>query len=103
MKMMTTIAAEPVRETKPSAISVSLFRRIADKDQTAVLECVETYGNFVWSLAKHFTNSIGEAEAAAQEIFIDIWKYAEGGFKVRTDDKSLIALIARRRLIKRLQ
>lgn len=103
MKMMTTVAAETVRETKQSAISVSLFRRIADKDQTAVLECVETYGNFIWTLAEHFTNSTEEAEAAAQEIFIDIWKYAEHSFKVRTDDKSLIALIARRRLIKRLQ
>jgi len=54
-------------------------------------------------LAGKFTESREEAEAATQEIFIDIWRYSERPDKIQSAEKKLIAVIALRRLIKHLQ
>ncbi len=78
----------------------NFIQRIAKKDRTAIVDCLDTYGNFIWALAKRFTNSTEDAERATQEIFIDIWQYAGCRDKIFSDDKTLILLIARRRLIK---
>jgi DNA-directed RNA polymerase specialized sigma24 family protein len=63
---------------------------------------MDTYGNFIWALARKFTASDEEAEAATREIFIDIWQYAERRGKTQSAENTLISLIARRRLIKYL-
>ncbi len=83
--------------------SLTILQRIAEKDQTAVKDCFDTYGDFIWALASKFTASREEAEAAAQEIFVDIWRHAESDDQPQFTEKHLIALIARRRLIKHLQ
>ncbi len=80
-----------IQNTKPSTI----IQRIAGKDKTAVKDCVDVYGNFIWALARKFTASTEEAEAAAQEIFHDIWRYSERAEKVQSAESVLIALIAR--------
>ena len=90
---------QTIQKTKP----LTILQRIADKDQTAVTDCVDTYGNFIWALARKFTHSRTEAETAVQEIFIDIWRYAERVDKTQSTENMLIALIARRRLVKYLQ
>jgi len=96
---MTALATRTIQKKKP----LTILQRIAEKDKTAIKDCFDTYGNFIWALAKKFTASTEEAEAAAQEIFIDIWRYAECDDKTQFTEKLLIALIARRRLIKHLQ
>ena len=72
--------------------------------KAAVKDCVDVYGDFIGALARKFTGSTEEAaaEAAAQEIFIDIWQYAERGDKAQPADNTLISLIALRLLIKYL-
>ena len=84
-----------IQRTKPSTI----LQRISKKDKSAVKDCVDTYGNFIWALARKFTASTEEAEAAALEIFHDIWRYSERADKTQSAESVLIALIARRRLI----
>lgn len=96
---MTALATRTIQKTK----SLTILQRIAKKDKTAVKNCVDTYGNFIWALARKFTDSREEAEAAAQEIFIDIWRYAEQVHPNQPAEHILIGLIARRRLIKLLQ
>ena len=96
---MTGLATRTIKKTK----TLTIFQRIENKDKTAVQDCIDTYGNFIWALARKFTNSTEEAEAAAREIFIDIWRYARRGEEIQAAEKILIALIARRRLIKYLQ
>ena len=88
-----------IQKTKPSTI----FQRIVKKDKTAVKDCVDAYGSFIWALARKFTASMEEAEAATQEIFNDIWRYAECADKAQSAESVLITLIARRRLIRYLQ
>ncbi len=96
---MTALATRTIQKTKP----LTIHQRISNKDKTAVKDCVDAYGNFIWALARKFTTSTEEAEAAAQEIFIDIWRYSERADKLESAENFLIALIARRRLIKHLQ
>lgn len=50
-------------------------------------------------MARKFTASTEEAEAAAQKIFIDIWRYAERIDKSQSAENLLITLIARWQLI----
>lgn len=96
---MNALATRTIQETK----SLTIFQRLAEKDQNAVADCINIYGNLIWALARKFTNSTEEAEAAAQEIFIDICRYAEREDRAQSPENLLIALIARQRLIKRLQ
>jgi len=97
-KTMTALTTRTIRKTK----SLTILQRISNKDKTAVKDCVDTYGNFIWALARKFTASREEADTAAQEIFTDIWRYAERADKVPSAESLLIAEIARRRLIKHL-
>ena len=97
---MTGLATRTIRKSKTSTI----LQRIAGKDKSAARDCVETYGNFIWALARKFTASTEEAEAATQEIFIDIWRYAERAEQQpQSAEIALIRQIARRRLINYLQ
>jgi RNA polymerase sigma-70 factor (ECF subfamily) len=95
---MTALAIQKIQKTKP----LTILQRIANKDNNAVDACIDTYGNFIWALARKFTNSTEEAEAAVQEIFLDIWRYSISGDKTQSIEEKLIALIAFRRLIKNL-
>ncbi len=93
---MTALATRTIQKTETSTI----LRRIAEKDKTAVKDCIDTYGNFIWALARKLTASREEAEAATEEIFIDIWQYCERARNTQSIEKKLIAMIALRRLIK---
>ena len=95
---MDALATRTIRKTKP----LTILQRIAKRDRTAVKDCVDTYGSFIWALARKFTRSREEAEAAAQEIFTDIWRYTERADQPQCAENLLIATIARRRLVKYL-
>jgi DNA-directed RNA polymerase specialized sigma24 family protein len=95
---MDALATRTITKTK----TLTILQRIAKKDQTAVKDCVDNYGSFIWALARKFTRSREEAEAAAQEIFTDIWRYTERADQPQCAENLLIALIARRRLVKYL-
>ncbi len=89
---MNALATRTIKKTKP----LTILQRIGNKDRTAVEDCIDTYGNFIWALARKFTASREEAEAATQEIFIDIWRYSERADQPQPAEDVLIALIARR-------
>lgn len=103
VKTMTASATRTIQEINQRTIPLSLFQRIAGKDKTAVKDCIDTYGNFIWALARKFTASTEEAETATEEIFLDIWRYAGRFDSTKFDEAAFIALVAHRRLIKRLQ
>lgn len=93
----------PAYQTNLSSESSAILQRIGKTDKTAVKDCIDTYGNLVWALARKYTDSLEEAEAATQEIFLDIWRYAGRCDSTKFDKVTFIFLIARRRLIIRLQ
>jgi len=96
---MTGSANRTSQKTK----SLTILQRVANKDRTAVKDCIDTYGNFIWALARKFTASREEAEAATLEIFQDIWRYSKRVDKFQSAEDMVISQIARRRLIRYLQ
>jgi RNA polymerase sigma-70 factor (ECF subfamily) len=81
----------------------TVLQRMASGDVAAVRECMDRYGALVWSLARRLSRTAADAEDAAQEIFLDIWRSAARYDASRGSDKVFVATIARRRLIDRLR
>lgn len=80
-------------------VSDSILQRIAAGEASAVQECIDQYGNLVWSLARRFTSATGDAEDAVQEVFLDLWKSAARFDPAKASESTFVAMVARRRLI----
>lgn len=83
-----------------NAEALPVLQRIGSADRTAVEDCVAAHGNLVWALARKYTDTLEEAEAATEQIFRDIWLYAEHCDPTVSDESAFIYRIAGRRLIK---
>jgi RNA polymerase sigma-70 factor (ECF subfamily) len=79
----------------------SIFRRISEGDRAAVRECISRHGGLVWSLARRFCGGLGDAEDAAQEVFIALWTNAARYDPAVASETTFVAMIARRTLIDR--
>jgi len=110
---MRAAHAQTIRDSRnpssPMAASIrqyekqGLFQREPNKETVVVNDVIESYGNFIRALARTLTASTEEAEAAMQEIYIDIRRYA--GQADAPKDKAeaqIVSLIACRRLLKYL-
>ena len=86
--------------TNQRVVSLSILLRVARGDRTAARDCLDNYGNLIWAMAKRFTGTAEDAEAATQEIFLNIWRYAERFEQTDFDELVFITLIARRQLRK---
>ena len=100
---------EPVSARTPlpesgvgTQVGQSILERIAGGDERAVKECLDRYGNLVWSIVRRMT-APADAEDAVQEIFVDLWKSAGRFEPERSSEAGFIAMIARRRMIDRLR
>ncbi len=76
-----------------------LLPRIAAGDQSAVPECLARYGGLVWTLARRRLGNAQDAEDAVQEVFVDLWRYADRFDPQVAEEITFVAMIARRRLI----
>jgi RNA polymerase sigma factor (sigma-70 family) len=79
----------------------ALLGRVAGGDSGAVREVMDAYGGLVYSLARRFTRNEQEADDAAQDIFLDVWRSAHRYDVSLGAEVTFIATIARRRLIDR--
>ncbi len=90
-------------DSERDILSPTLLEKIAQGDQAAVGQCLDQYGDLVWSLARRFLGNSAELEDAVQEVFIEIWSNA-GRYKPEiAKEVTFIATITRRRLIDRLR
>lgn len=76
-----------------------LLPRIAAGDRSAVTPFLARYGRLVWALAQRRLGRREDVEDAVQEIFVDVWRYADRFDPRRADESTFVAMIARRRLI----
>lgn len=85
---------------KEKSFPLTILQRISNSDQSAVEDCIDAYGDLIWTLAKRFFPT-EEVEEAVREVFLDVWKYAGRCDPVKTNETAFIKLIACRCLIKR--
>jgi len=84
-------------------VAEAVLERVASGDRAAVAECLDRYGNLVWSIARRFTFDRAEAEDAVQEVFIDLWTHAGRFDPAIASEATFVSMVARRRLIDRLR
>lgn len=78
----------------------SILHLVASGDPGAMRECMDRFSGLVWSLARQL-GSPAEAEDAAQEVFMDLWRSAARFDPTVASEATFVAMIARRRLIDR--
>jgi RNA polymerase sigma-70 factor (ECF subfamily) len=83
--------------------SQSVLQRIAAGDSSAVEDCLDRYGDLVWSIARRFFANAADAEDMVQEIFVAIWRNAPRYAPERSSESTFISMLARRKLIDRLR
>jgi len=87
----------------PVTTQKTILERIAAGDQAAVQECIDAYGDLIWSLARRFLRNDADAEDAVQDIFIDLWGSSGRYDRSVASEVAFVSTIARRRLIDRLR
>jgi RNA polymerase sigma-70 factor (ECF subfamily) len=78
-----------------------LLQRIAQGDESAVPACLAEYGVLVWALARRYATDPADAEDAAQEVFIELWRHAARFDPAVAGEATFVATVARRRLLDR--
>lgn len=89
--------------SKPVDKSSHILEKVARREDGAVEEMLDHYGSLVWSIVKKFCFNPSECEDAAQEIFVELWKYAPRFNPAIANETTFIAMIARRRMIDRMR
>jgi DNA-directed RNA polymerase specialized sigma24 family protein len=100
---MNGLSTQFITRTYQQPYRPARLQRIAKNGKTALSDSADTYKDFIWALARKFTNSPEEAKAAVQEMFADIQRCAEKGDLITSNEDRLVARIAWRRLIRFLQ
>ncbi|MEM8882555.1 MAG: sigma-70 family RNA polymerase sigma factor [Planctomycetota bacterium] len=91
--------AESAAEPAP----VSILHRVAQGDEAAVKECLDTFGGIVWTLARRMLPRGEDPADAVQDIFIELWRKADRYDPNIASEKTFVAMLTRRRLIDRLR
>jgi RNA polymerase sigma-70 factor (ECF subfamily) len=80
-----------------------VLARIAQGEAAATRECIDQYGNLVWSIARRLLRSHGDAQDAVGEIFNEVWRSAARFDPTQGSERVFVTTIARRRLIDRMR
>ena len=84
-------------------IDLLLMQRVAQADEKAVLELYDRFGALVYKSCLTTLRVRAEAEDAAQDVFVQIWRTADKYDPQRAKLVTWVMLITRRCLIARLR
>jgi RNA polymerase sigma-70 factor (ECF subfamily) len=90
-------AIRSIKDRIPSGDPVLV--RVGRGDAGAMEECIETYGNMVWSIAKKYCRNHADAEDLTQDIFAELWRKASRYDSEKAGESTFIGMLARRRSI----
>lgn len=82
---------------------LDLMRRVADGDESAVVELYDRFGSLVFRMAYQSMPTRAEAEDAVQEIFVRLWRTAGRYDDERSALVTWVMLISRRHLVDKLR
>ncbi len=80
-----------------------LLPRVAAGEAGAVEAVLDRYGSTIWSMARRIYIDAGEAEDAAQDVFVELWRHASRYDADAAGEWTFVMTVARRRLIDRLR
>jgi RNA polymerase sigma factor (sigma-70 family) len=80
-----------------------LLARVASREPNSFNDCIDRYGNLIWSLARRYSPSKPDAEDAVQEIFLELWQKSDRFNPELASESTFVTMIARRRLIDRFR
>jgi RNA polymerase sigma-70 factor (ECF subfamily) len=81
---------------------IEIIQNIAAGSKTAMRQCVQVYGDLLWSMALSQLPRV-DAEEVVQDVFLEIWKKASRYQPSKGRPVTFIATIARRRIIDRVR
>lgn len=84
-------------------MSGALLLRVAQGEQQAFVQCLREYGGLIWGIARRFSPTRTDAEDAAQDVFLHLWRNARHYDPARGSEAVFIATLARRVLINRFR
>ncbi len=84
-------------------MSDSLLHRIDAGDPSALEAFLDRYGALVWGLACRFSYDQSDAQDAAQDALLAIWRSAARFDPSRSSEETFVAMMARRKLIERMR
>ncbi|MEM6363544.1 MAG: sigma-70 family RNA polymerase sigma factor [Planctomycetota bacterium] len=87
--------ATPSRDTE----TVPILQRVAAGDPIAMEQCVDRYGDLIWSLVSRFGPTRVDADDVTQDVFVQLWQQAHRFDPAIASETTFIAMIARRRCI----
>ena len=84
-------------------VDLSLMRRVATDDGSAVEELYDRFGSLVYRMAYQAMPTRVDAEDAVQEIFVRLWRTAKRYDPKRAALVTWVMLISRRHLVDKLR
>lgn len=99
---VTEFAQTPTMET-PVLNDTDLMRHVVQRDQTALSELYERYGNPVYGLALRVVQNTQLAEEVTQDTFLKVWNQAQSWDPTRGQLISWLLTITRYTAIDRLR
>lgn len=78
--------------------SQTILQRVAKADKTAVTDCLNAYGSFVWRVVRNQNFTPEESEKIVQDVFSDIWQFAGRYDSMKFSEDDFILMLIRHRL-----
>lgn len=76
-----------------------LLPRVSSGDRAAMQACVDRYGSLVWTIAIRILRNESDADDATQDTFLALWQSAARFDPSRSNERTFVAMIARRRVV----
>ena len=86
-----------------STTGVNLIQRVANQDREAFSQLYERFSTLVFTLAMRMLKRRSDAEDLLQEVFVQVWRQAQGYSAERGSPEAWIINIARSRAIDKIR
>jgi RNA polymerase sigma-70 factor (ECF subfamily) len=89
--------------TQPDSDEVTLIKKIAQQDQTALAELYDRYARLIYAVVMKSLNSIEEAEEVVLDVFSQVWRIAERYDVAKGRVDVWLLMLTRSRVLDRLR